>query len=274
MAISCLGSLMRFSRDPVQLVLHEDGSLTSDDAEKLSEALPGVQIVYRRSADDMVNERLTHHRNCREYRHQQPYALKLLDIPLLSDGDIAYCDTDVLFFRPFRDLFRLPNDQTSSVFIADAREAYSVLPWHLVGPNKLQLASRVNSGLFLLRKRAYDLDFFEWCLGRAEFREISIWMEQTMWAALGNRTGCGLWDERRVAVMHPQMKYQGAVAVHFSHCHRGDLPGAIRHVRDLPDYGDPVSVATQPSPACHPLALAVSQARHVGGVVKYRMLHR
>ena len=274
MAISCLGSLMRFSRDPVQLVLHEDGSLTDDDVEKLSDGLPGVQIVYRRFADEMSNERLTHHRHCREYRHQQAYALKLLDIPLLSDGDIAYCDTDVLFFRPFRDLFRLPNDATASVFVADGREAYSVLPWRLVGPNKLQLASRVNSGLFMLRKRAYDLDFVEWCLGRAEFRQIDIWMEQTCWAALGNRAGCGQWDERRVTVMQPHVTYQREVAVHFSHCHRGDLPGAIRHVRDLPDHGDPVSVATRPSTVCHPLALAVSQARHVGGVVKYRMLHR
>jgi hypothetical protein len=67
-------------------------------------------------------------------------------------------------------------------------------------------------------------------------------------------------------------------------CHR-DIDMAIsclgsltRFSRDpvqlLPDHGDPVSVATRPSTACHPLALAVSQARHVGGVVKYRMLHR
>ena len=274
MAISCLGSLMRFSHDPVQLVLHEDGSLTRDDVEKLSESLPGVQIVYRRFADEAVNERLTHYRNCREYRHQQPYALKLLDVPLLSHGDIAYCDTDVLFFRPFRNLFRFPNDTTASVFIADGREAYSVLPWHLVGPNKLQLASRVNSGLLLLRKRAYDLDFFEWCLGRAEFRQIDMWMEQTCWAAFGNRVGSGLWDERRVTVMKPHVTFQREVAVHFSHCHRDALPRAIQHVRDSPDHGDPVSVATRASTACRPLALAVSQAKHIGGIVKYRMLHR
>jgi hypothetical protein len=197
----------------------------------------------------------------------------LLDIPLLSDGDIAYCDTDVLFLRPFRDLFRWPDDATASVFIADGREAYSVLPWHLVGPNRLQLASRVNSGLFMLRKHAYDLDFFEWCLGRAEFRQIDIWMEQTCWSALGNRVGCGMWDEGRVTVMRPHVRFEQAVAVHFSHCHRGDLPKAIEHARASSDLREPVSVATRPATACHPLALAVSQARHVGGTLKHRMLH-
>ena len=130
---------------------------------------------------------LKHHRHCFEYRHQQPFALKLLDVPLLSEGDIAFCDTDVLFLRPFFDLFRWSDDATGTVFMADCREAYSVLPWHLVGPNKLQLPSRVNCGLFLLRKRAHDLDFLEWCLGRVEFRQIRIWIEQTCWAALGNR---------------------------------------------------------------------------------------
>ena len=274
MAISCLGSLMHLSRDPVKLILHEDGSLTEDDVALLSDALPGAQFVYRRFADEVVNERLVHHRHCFEYRHQHPFALKLLDVPLLSEGDIAFCDTDVLFLRPFHNLFRWPQDATATVFMADVREAYSVLPWHLVGPNKLQLPSRVNSGLFLLRKRAHDLDFLEWCLGRVEFRQIMVWVEQTCWAALASRSECRLWDESRITVMHPGLGFQGKVALHFTSRQRRFLAGAIRHVRDSPDHGDPIVVTTRAATACHPVTLAVSQARHVGGVARSRMLHR
>jgi hypothetical protein len=198
--------------------------------------------------------------------------LKLLDAPLLSEGDIAFCDTDVLFLRPFRDLFRWPNDAAGTVFMTDAREAYSILPWHLVGPNKLQLPSRVNCGLFLLRKRAHDLDFLNWCLGRDEFRQIRIWIEQTCWAALGNRAGCRLWDESRVTVMRPDLNFHGRVAVHFTSPHRKFLSGAMRHVPDTSDYEGPVLIGTRPAPHCHPLALAVSQARHVSGVVRSRVL--
>ena len=274
MAISCLGSLVQLSLDPVKLVLHEDGSLTEEDVAKLSDALPGVQIISRRYANEVMRERLKRHPHCLAYRDQQAFALKLLDVPLLSDGDIAFADTDVLFLRPHKDLFRWPDQSTGTVFMADCREAYSIMPWHLVGPNRFQLPSRVNCGLFLLRKRAHDLDFIDWCLGRVEFRQIGAWIEQTCWAALGNRAGCRLWDESRIAVMRPEVTFEDKVAVHFTSRHRRFLSDAIRYVRNSPDRGGPLLVATHPASDCHPVALAVSQARHVSGMVRSRMLHR
>ena len=62
-----------------------DGSLTDEDVAKLSDALPGVQIVNRRYANEVMRERLKRHPHCFAYRDQQAFALKLLDVPLLSE---------------------------------------------------------------------------------------------------------------------------------------------------------------------------------------------
>jgi hypothetical protein len=272
--IACLRSLVRFSLEPLRLVVHEDGSLTESDVARLSSELPGLRMVYRRHADDLLNDLLKHHRRCYEYRYQQPFALKLLDVPLLSDEDIAFTDTDVLFLRPFRGLFRWPDEVTAAVFMADCREAYSVRPWHLVGRNKVRLPSRVNVGMFLLRKRAHDLDFLEWCLGRAEFQQVTNWIEQTCWAALGSHAGCRLWDERHIAVMRPGMPYAEKVAVHFVSGTRRLLRPAIERLDHTPPAADAAQVATVRPADCQPLALARSQARHECGILKYKVLSR
>ena len=39
MAISCLGSMLRFSHDPLDIVLHEDGSLTQPDVDRLKQVV-------------------------------------------------------------------------------------------------------------------------------------------------------------------------------------------------------------------------------------------
>ncbi len=109
MALACLGSLLRFSHDPLRLVLHDDGSLTSEDIQRLLTGLEGSTIVLRSEADELMNQLLKNHPYSYKYRYEQAYSLKLLDIPLLSKGDIAYCDTDVLFLRPFYGMFRQPS---------------------------------------------------------------------------------------------------------------------------------------------------------------------
>lgn len=274
MAIACLGSLLRFSRDPLQLVLHEDGTLTGADVDRLSEAFPGARFVFRRDADAIVNERLARYPHCCQYRCTQAFALKLLDAPLLSDGDLAFCDSDILFFRPFRDLFRWPDRETSMIFMSDCREAYSIRPWDLIGRDRIRLPSRVNSGLFVLRKAAYDLDFMEWCLGRPEFWQMAIWIEQTCWAALASRISARQWDERQVAVMRPGLDLNGKVALHFTSRVRRLLPAAISSTEREPVHGDPVVVRTEGARDCRPLALTGSHLRHTCGSLRSAFVGR
>ena len=93
MAISCLGSLQRFSSEPISFIIHDDGSLTNDDIDKIDNGLTVSRFVLRPEANEIVDELLISYPNCRRYRYEQPYSLKLLDIPLLSDGDMVYSDS-------------------------------------------------------------------------------------------------------------------------------------------------------------------------------------
>ncbi|NJL56494.1 hypothetical protein HC928_15965 [bacterium] len=102
MALVCLASLLKFSPTPLQLVIHDDGSLTTEDVERLTTQLPGTKVLSRQEADELVNGLLKNHPYAYEYRQEAPLALKLLDMPLLNKGDLAYCDSDVLFFTPLK----------------------------------------------------------------------------------------------------------------------------------------------------------------------------
>jgi len=215
MAFASYSSLLKFSLDPLQLIIHDDGSLTDEDRQKLS-SLAGASILSRVEADDLMNQHLKPYPNCYKYRCEHVYGLKLLDIALLSETDFAYCDSDILFLRPFQGMFCWPDESTSAIFMRDYLDAYSMLPWHLLGTDKPKLTSKVNAGLIFFRKSAYDLDFIEWFLAQEQFRYKVGWLEQTCWAALGHRVGCRQWNPEQVMLMRSDSSFtDNLVAGHF-----------------------------------------------------------
>ena len=200
MALSCLGSLVKYSADPLRLVFHDDGSLTSEDEYILSKNFASSGVVWRKDADDFMNESLKNYPNCQKFRDENIMALKLFDISLYATDKIAYCDTDVLFFRPFRGLYKF-HENESAIFMMDHQEAYSLYPWQLLGPNKLNIVSRLNAGMLFVKKESFDLEFIEWFLSNVRFRSIPVWIEQTCWAALAYRISCRLWNPELLRVI-------------------------------------------------------------------------
>jgi hypothetical protein len=267
MALACLGSLLRHSADPLHLRIHEDGSLDEEDRERLARGLGDPEFVPRVEADARVEDLLAGRPALRALRRGNPLALKLIDIPFLSgmeagDGldDLAYCDSDVLFLRPFAGLFRFPGPETGAVFMSDRQNAYSLRSWHLLARKRLALPCRVNSGVLLFRTRFFDPDLLEWYLSRPEFGFAPVWAEQTAWALLGQRAGCRLWDPRLVRLPEPGMDAGDAVALHFVSPLRHLLPGFLERAADRTGE-PPVPVGTVPARRCRPWDLALTEAR-------------
>jgi hypothetical protein len=134
----------------------------------------------------------------------------------------------------------------------DYVDAYSMLPWHLLGANKPKLVSKVNAGLSFIRKATCDLDFIEWFLGRDEFRHKVGWLEQTCWAALGHRIGCRLWNPEQVVLVRPSTSLSNQfIAGHFvkdSRYRMGEFLAAIDDSR----YLDPaIAINTFSPPDCN-----------------------
>ena len=220
LGILCLGSLSRFSADPVQIVLHDDGSLTPEDRSKLVDALPNFILISREEADAVILPLLRNYPHCSAFRMRNPTALKLIDAAHFAQGDIIIVDTDVLFLRPFKSAFHWPSDAVQSVFLNDYLESFCLRPWQTRG---LTIRSRYNSGLMMIRRRHFDLMTMERLVETIETNPGFInntsyqwFLEQTCWAAIASRIEARRWNPQQMRVIDPQAKYdERLVAGHF-----------------------------------------------------------
>jgi hypothetical protein len=253
----CLATLARTSPLPVRFEVHSDGSLDDGDREAL-EALGDVRFVDPAEAAERVFALLARHPRCGEMRRTNVLARKLFDVVLLGEGpDLAYCDADVLFLRPWQGLFDRPQG-TDAVFQADVQEAYSVRSWHLLGSPRLRLRRRVNTGLVLFRRAAFDLDLVEWFLARPGWQRTPPWLEQTAWALVAGRVPCALFDPQDVSLAGTPAR--DPVAVHYVSARRGGLAGALESWRDR-CAEERVAVRTSSAGLCGPLDLFASELR-------------
>jgi hypothetical protein len=224
MALSCLGSMRTGSREPFRLVVHDDGTLDDADRERLRTDLAVESFVSRREADERMAVVLAKHPHAAAYRRRQVYGLKLFDVPLLADeATITMIDSDILFIRPFSGLFAWEEEGARARFMQDIWHAYSVRPWRIGWA--VALPSRVNVGLVQLRRADYDLDFIDHFLGNEKNFALPNFVEQTAWAALGQRIGCTKVDPRQLMVMHAGLEADHQLAgIHFVSPQRNRLP--------------------------------------------------
>jgi hypothetical protein len=263
MGIQCLSSLAR-TVSGIRLIVHDDGTLTADDIAMLRQALPVQAIISRRDADEIMAQALRSHPACRRARAENVLMLKLFDVALTRVDDIRYCDADIFFVRPAPKLFDAP-DSLRAVFMQDTDQAYSVRPWHLLPGNGLRLPSYLNSGLFVFSRSAFDLDYLEWLFSRENlqrtFAYIACWAEQTCWAALAFRAGCGFWDPQRVAVVNGAWALEErTVAAHFVSSWRSRLAQVLDQVasQNLANNA-PAAVSVIAASECNFVTLAKSQ---------------
>jgi len=231
LGLRCLGSFARSSHEPVQFVIHEDGTLTEEDAAILREKLPLERIVSRREADERIIPLLEKFPACAEFRRRTPMGLKLFDSPLFSEGHSYFCDSDILFIKPHRGLFNGVLNGARAVFMQDSRQSLSLYPWNVWPFENQRLVSRLNSGLMALDTRVYDLDYINYFLTRnASSRGFTKrWpvVEQTCWAALASRFKTLFWDPRQIAMaLHRLLDdHRETVAIHFVSSIRGLIEG-------------------------------------------------
>jgi hypothetical protein len=261
LAVHCLGSALACSLDPIEIVIHEDGSLTPADRERLARELPGSRVVDRRVADAMMRERLARHPAAAKFRAGSVWGLKLLDVALLEGGDCFYVDGDIRFFRPFRGLFCREAVAGGSVFLRDTVwAAYSVRPWHLLDKRGLRVCDAINTGLTLIDRAAYDLDFVDWFLQQPDWRVIDAWTEPTCWAALALRGRGRAVHPDDVTNLYPSARVTAAtVGAHFLSAHRRFFTAEL--AQPLLHTAPPVTVRLEPLGRLGPFGLGFSQLK-------------
>jgi hypothetical protein len=261
MALLCLGSLLAYAAEPVRLRIHDDGTLTEGDRERLAAGLAEPGFVPRAEAEERLEQHLASRPATRALRRSNPLGLKLVDAPLLASGErLLFCDSDVLFFRPFSGLW---GEAGEAVFLRDTQSAYSVRSWQMLREPRLRLPCRVNTGIVGFPRAAYDPDLLEWFLSHPAYQRTPVWAEQTAWALLGGRAGCRFVDPERVR-LPPEEEGDRVelpdeiVALHFVSPRRGLLPAFTARARDR--RGEPpVLLRTVPAPLCRSWHLAATE---------------
>lgn len=241
MALKSFGSLRRCHRPTFEFCLYDDGTLTATDRDQLSAALAPVSFVARTDLDTMMDARLERYPACRAYRYEQIYSAKLLDVPLHSDGPCVFCDSDILFLRPFTGFERVRLACPEPIFTQDIWNTYAIAPRDFLNPWRTRLVERLNSGVMILHTSQLDLDFLEWFLSRPRPAQFSHF-EQTYWSALVHRDGGKFLAPEQFA--YPPYSRQSApgtaVAWHFVGTFRSEFDkmaaeaAANEAVQDLP----------------------------------------
>lgn len=260
LAIHCLDSALKLSADPVHVVIHEDGSLTPEDREKLISGLPGLRILDRQVADECMAERLAAYPHARAFREGSVWGLKLLDVVLAEPGICFYLDSDIRFFRPFRGLFVDVSTRGRCVFLRDTVwQAYSIRPWHLLDQRGLRVVSGINTGLTLCDPQVFDLDFVDWFLGHLDWRAIPAWTEPTCWAALALRADGQAVDPLQVTNLYPSAKVtEQTLGAHFLSAYRSQWQSLLdQPVRQT--TARPADLRFQPLRSLTPAGLAINQ---------------
>jgi hypothetical protein len=262
LAARCLPRLRQFSERPVQFVVHDDGSLTADDAAWVTDALSPARFIRKPEADAFVREKLARYPHCRDYRERHPLGLKLFDLPLLAVGRRHLCDSDLLFTRPFRADALWDESRFPYIFLQGEGDAYclhalEMMRLQVETRGRLRLRSRVNTGWVTVDGAAYDLDFIEYILARPYFAaavaKTNLWLfEQTLYALLGARYGCGVLAPGEIVnASSPRFRPADIAAfsaVHFTTQYRGALDLSLAALEQSPPRPS-TQLEVRPAPA-------------------------
>lgn len=244
-SIVCLSSALGAVGEGYRLEIFDDGTLTEISRERLVRELPRVTIVERRDREEEVSEKLSRYPACRQQRDANVLFMKLFDVMLTGESDyLEYVDSDVYFLSRVTNGMRRSDDRP--LFMHDVTSSYSVRPGDLVGPAKVALPAKLNTGIIGFPAVAFDLEFLE-CVMRTEravrrFSRISCWAEQTCWALLGGRSGATLIEPAQASIVDSDNAPEdtpATVALHFVSSYRSQLRPFVEGAVSRRD-GEPV----------------------------------
>jgi hypothetical protein len=181
----------------IPVIIHDDGTLTTWQAERLQTLLPGSQIVWRKDADNIVLKALHDRPMCKQFRNEYNNSIKLFD-PWLVVGakDIFTLDSDLLFFRRPTALIEWMNGKREkNLWNEDVQTAYTLTAEEIQEYFNIKIIPKINSGLGAVSGKSFDLDILEHYLSHPNARSHHWRIEQTGYAILSCNYGAELLDK-------------------------------------------------------------------------------
>ena len=159
MYLTAIKSLLRYVGN-LAVVVHDDGSLDTEDRALLKAHVPGVTFIDRESADAAMSTALARHPHCRKLRERVVNSLELFDNLLFARAPrLINMNSDVLFLDQPVELIRWIAGSDPSilgVFEAEPAEQAAFLARH-----GSSFPPHVTTALACLYPDTVDLDFVE-----------------------------------------------------------------------------------------------------------------
>lgn len=203
MAFWALKSFYHHLGERPPLVVHDDGSLSAESFRLFENHFPGSSVIRagQADADARLRESLRPLPLCELWRFRCDFQLakKLFDFACFStEPFIVALDSDILFFGKPSAILECA--KTATPFMSsDYQEAYEFDSTLIRRAGQdFELVPRLNSGLFGLRREAFEFSvverLLEACVDASPARRFQFWkgwLEQTMLAGLFSRTARG-----------------------------------------------------------------------------------
>lgn len=205
MALLSLKSFINNYKDTYRIHVYEDGSLNQEDKDLLR-TLPGVSIKDKREVDALTDQALRKYPNCRQWRGENAFTVKLFDMAVVEQSDYVYFDSDVFFIKGFKGLDRRNFGNEELVLMSDRFDYYSLNYKERFIHPRVKFPKKINAGFYYLRNGALDWELFEWLFSKQEYfpRDREPWRvslaDQTAWALLGANTDARIWKKDQVLI--------------------------------------------------------------------------
>lgn len=232
MCLWAIKSFLHCTGKKYSVYLHDDGSLTQEDAELLEKHLVGVKIMRRDYVNALMDKELQGFEHCREYRfcsretsdhrgtnyNMLIFALRLFDFNFVSKANkIFILDADVLFFNRPTEIMEWAEAEGDGSCLYTVEQYLPVWNSHYEIERfecKDPLPTDLNAGILCFDKRAYDLKIVdEWIGANKDLMYKVATFEQRAYNYLVHRQGTG----RRLPSSYA-FNYTGkdVVATHFA----------------------------------------------------------
>lgn len=207
-------------------IIHEDGSLTDADIAELKRQFPDARVIRRPEANAELDKVLADLPACREYRQKHNWFLKNFDTWHYAPHDrYIVIDSDIVFFRRPEQLLRWVDEGDDSLWLMeDTNEKYCMPREEIEALMGLSLWHKVNSGLDLMPKKAFDLALAEKFLSLCGPKSRHFqFLEQTYFAVAGSVWGRGGTLPREYEISWGNFRRRDGICRHYVGPFKNDL---------------------------------------------------
>ena len=231
-SINCLKSCIDNCEQETILEIFEDGSITKELEQYITNRIPNAVIVYKHKRDKILDSLLQGYPRSILFRKQNILADKVFDIILYEPKTFFYLDTDIIFFKKFS----FPEMNRDPVFMIDSETAYSFSNREVYNIRN-SIFPRINSGLFYFPYSLFKVDIVEDFLERNLRKEMypHHWAEQTIFGFLvfiNKPAFC--FNNKEIVMASPIINIsKHTIAIHFSRPYRKSIPPIKQRINRL-----------------------------------------